>query len=120
MRLVTTTALMLALSMWTLGCQPQKPKETAVTPGNTQTPDSVAPEATTPEASTPATVNPPPINPPPMAGGNTYVVKPHDTLWKIAKEQLGNGKRWTEIKALNPEIQGNAIKTGQTLKMPGK
>jgi len=40
-----------------------------------------------------------------------------DSLWKIAKEKLGNGERYTEIKALNG-LTTNIIYTGQKLKIP--
>ena len=31
----------------------------------------------------------------------TYRVQRHDTLWKIAEDTLGNGRRWNEIQSLN-------------------
>ena len=33
----------------------------------------------------------------------TYVVKAGDNLWKIAKEQLGDGKLWSSIYELNKD-----------------
>jgi N-acetylmuramoyl-L-alanine amidase CwlA len=49
--------------------------------------------------------------------GNTYTVKSGDSLWKIAQEQLGNGKRYTEIKELNG-LTSDMIYAGQVLKLP--
>lgn len=46
-----------------------------------------------------------------------YTVKSGDSLWKIAQEQLGNGARYTEIKALNG-LTTDVIRAGQVLKMP--
>ncbi len=54
-------------------------------------------------------------------GGNTYTVVKGDSLWKIAKEQLGSGSRWQEIFDLNKDTIKNAnlIYPGQKLKLPG-
>lgn len=53
-----------------------------------------------------------PINP-----YNIYTVVKGDSLWKIAKEKLGKGERYTEIKALNG-LTTNIIYAGQKLKIP--
>jgi nucleoid-associated protein YgaU len=50
-----------------------------------------------------------------------YVVKSGDSLWAIAKRELGNSKRWSEIYNLNKKVIGpnsNLIKIGQKLVMP--
>ena len=50
-----------------------------------------------------------------------YEVKPGDTLWKIAKIQLGDGSRWQEIYTNNKSTIGsnpNLIIPGQRLVMP--
>lgn len=49
----------------------------------------------------------------------TYTVKKGDSLWKIAKNELGKGARYTEIKKLNG-LKNNTIYAGQVLKMPEK
>ena len=49
----------------------------------------------------------------------TYTVKTGDSLWKIAAKLLGNGSRYTEIKALNG-LKTNTIRVGQVLKIPAK
>jgi LysM repeat protein len=50
----------------------------------------------------------------------TYVVQPGDTLFSIAREQLGDANRWPEIFALNRSIIRNPdlIFPGQTLILP--
>lgn len=46
-----------------------------------------------------------------------YTVVKGDSLWKIAKEKLGNGERYREIKELNG-LTSNIIYAGQKLKIP--
>jgi nucleoid-associated protein YgaU len=53
------------------------------------------------------------------AGDKKYVVKEGDTLYGIAKHELGKGSRWEEIASLN-HLDGNMVKKGQTLLMPAK
>jgi len=46
-----------------------------------------------------------------------YTVVKGDSIWKIAKEKLGDGERYREIKALNG-LTSNTIYSGQKLKIP--
>lgn len=72
-----------------------------------------------PASATPATT---PTAPKPAATGGSYKVQTGDYLWKIAKEKLGDAKRWPEIYELNKDAIGsnpNLIYPGMTLKMPG-
>ena len=48
-----------------------------------------------------------------------YTVKRGDSLWKIAKNQLGSGTRYTEIMDLN-QLKNDTIYPGQVLKLPEK
>jgi protein tyrosine/serine phosphatase/LysM repeat protein len=52
----------------------------------------------------------------------TYIVVKGDSLWSIAKKQLGNGTRYIEIYKLNQNTIKNPsmIKIGQKLVLPGK
>jgi nucleoid-associated protein YgaU len=52
--------------------------------------------------------------------GHTYVVKPGDTLSKIAKELLGDASSYTEIFNANRDQLNdpNVIRPGQVLKIP--
>lgn len=48
---------------------------------------------------------------------STYTVKQGDSLWKIAKNELGAGNRYLEIVKAN-ELSGTLIRVGQKLKIP--
>ena len=64
-----------------------------------------------------------PEQPPEETGGSTtYVVVVGDSLWKIAREQLGSGARWEEIYEANRDIVSNPgmIYIGQTLTIPAR
>jgi N-acetylmuramoyl-L-alanine amidase len=47
----------------------------------------------------------------------TYIVKKGDSLWGIARKQLGSGARYSEIMSLN-SLSSTAIYPGQVLKIP--
>lgn len=47
----------------------------------------------------------------------TYTVKKGDTLWNIAKKELGDGTRYKEIAKLNNIANPNKIYPGQILKL---
>lgn len=47
-----------------------------------------------------------------------YIVKSGDTLWIIAKRELNNGSRYSEIAKLNNLNNPNLISEGQKLKLP--
>ncbi|MCK5113800.1 MAG: LysM peptidoglycan-binding domain-containing protein [Phycisphaerae bacterium] len=49
-----------------------------------------------------------------------YRIKADDTYWKIAAGQLKNGKRWREIEKLNPGVDRNKLRIGQTIRIPVK
>ncbi len=51
------------------------------------------------------------------AGVRTYTVKPGDSLWEIARTQLGDGSRWREIYDLNG-LTSAVIHPGQVLRLP--
>lgn len=53
-------------------------------------------------------------------GGNRlYVVQPGDTLWAIAQKQLGDWRRYEDIKTINGLVS-SVIYPGQRLKLPAK
>ena len=52
-------------------------------------------------------------------GDSVYIIVEGDTLWGIAKRQLGSGARHKEILALNPQIaKDKPLTIGTKLKMP--
>lgn len=53
----------------------------------------------------------------------TYTVQPADTLFSIAKNELGDAKRWEDIHTLNKDVIGDNplnIHIGQVLKIPAR
>ena len=109
-----------------LGCKPQVPP--------TQAP---APEPTPKAKASPGTGDDvlsrsgPPLTPAPSftptpasqpAGATKkYVVKQHDTLFSIARDQLKDQHRVSEIRTLNPGIANwDSLKVGQEILIPAK
>jgi Tfp pilus assembly protein FimV len=96
---------------------------TGSVPAATPYPDSAYPApaktgtATGSDVKTPAVKN----------TGKTYTVQAHDTLFAIARNQLGSGasnpdvaKYVRGLKAANPGIDYDKLKVGQTLNLPEK
>ncbi len=48
-----------------------------------------------------------------------YIVKPGDTLSKIATGKLGSAGQWRVIAELNGIVNPNRIRVGQRLQLPG-
>jgi LysM repeat protein len=66
-------------------------------------PPSVAPTA--PQRSVAPTIAPPPATAnAPSSAVHTVTVLPGDSLWKLARQNLGRGSRWHELLAANPNI----------------
>lgn len=55
-----------------------------------------------------------------MTGGKIHEVKKGESLWKIAKSELGDGNRWKEIYELNKDQMKSpeAVRLGMKLKLP--
>jgi len=53
-------------------------------------------------------------------GSRVHVVKDGESLWKIAKVELGNGDRWKEIYEMNRDVlaKPEAVHKGQRLRIP--
>ena len=53
-------------------------------------------------------------------GGKLHVVKEGESLWKIAKAELGSGALWEKIYQANKDVMKSpeALKTGMKLKIP--
>ncbi len=55
----------------------------------------------------------------PTTGGGTYQVQKGDTLWSISTKVYGDGQKWREIAAANPDLKdANAIREGQVINLP--
>lgn len=54
----------------------------------------------------------------PAASGLSYTVKSGDSLWTIAQSQLGDGDRYSEIAALNPQVDSKKLNVGTRLRLP--
>lgn len=48
---------------------------------------------------------------------NTYTVKKGDTLWAIAKKELGNGQKYKDLAKLNNISNPNKIQVGQVIRL---
>ena len=123
------STLVIALAALLLGCEDKaKPKAEAPAPDQGRTiarlpePEPEAPVAPRPKPVVrPAPAEPEPPTPPaPLAAEGTYVVQKGDTLWSIAKRQLGDGQRWKDIVAANRGLTAEKLKVGQTIKLPAK
>jgi nucleoid-associated protein YgaU len=99
-------------------------RETNTIPGATNAP------TTKPSADAPKTTDEKkpaegkPVTGKPAAGEGkfrTYVVKPGDSLWKIAKNELGDAGKIDLIKQLNADVLGESetVKVDMKLKLPG-
>ncbi|KPK74606.1 MAG: hypothetical protein AMJ79_13620 [Phycisphaerae bacterium SM23_30] len=56
----------------------------------------------------------------PEPGQRIYIVQDGDNLWTIAREQLGDAKRFKEIQELNNLSDNEILKIGRKLKLPAK
>lgn len=61
-----------------------------------------------------------PVQPVKAGGPRTHVVKEGESLWKIAKQELGSGARWKEIYESNRDVLAtpDALHTGLRLRIP--
>lgn len=86
-----------------------------------ESPMTAAAESTT--AAAPATATnkgATPVQPVKAGGPRTHVVKEGESLWKIAKQELGSGARWKEIYESNRDVLAtpDALHTGLRLRIP--
>ena len=50
----------------------------------------------------------------------TYTVKPGDSFWRIAQQQLGDGSRFNEVATVNGMTIATVIHAGNVLKLPAR
>jgi nucleoid-associated protein YgaU len=69
-----------------------------------------------------ALVDPLPNTSPAAGGGEWYVVKENDNLWKIAADQLGSGNAWQTIRDMNKDVLkgGDTVQVNMRLRLPPK
>lgn len=58
------------------------------------------------------------VRPMPAQVTDHYVVEPGDTLFAIARRELGDGQRWRELVQLNPGLDPAGLTVGQVLQIP--
>jgi len=99
------------------------PRETTPIASTAAPSPLVSPPAPIPPPASPAPAannNPPPAMVASAAGTRTYTVRANgEMLFEIARQTLGDGRRWSEIYRLNPEIHPElAIPGGTQLHLP--
>ncbi|MDY6914207.1 MAG: LysM domain-containing protein [Planctomycetota bacterium] len=118
--------IVLLLAIISPGCKPkpQPPQTTdlspSVRPVETLEPVEPAPQPAAAAAAEPADKPVPPklTSTPEQLEFTSYTIKKGDTLWSISKHFLGNGKRWREIVAVNPDLDPAKLRVGQTIRVP--
>jgi nucleoid-associated protein YgaU len=55
-----------------------------------------------------------------VAGGRTYVIKEGDTLWDIARDELGDATRHPEILEANPDLNEHRLREGTKIRLPAR
>ena len=67
----------------------------------------------------PVALSPAPVVPSASTKMNVVIVKPGDSLWKLAAQRLGNGLLWHEIVSANPGLRDpNHIEAGTQIVLP--
>ncbi len=88
---------------------------------STATPAPGRPRALTPAVPSSRTLPAPPARVAPAVSAKPALVtvRSGDSLWKLAAERLGNGRRWQELLALNPGLHNpDLIKAGSEIVLP--
>ncbi|MGE4603081.1 MAG: LysM peptidoglycan-binding domain-containing protein [Planctomycetota bacterium] len=49
----------------------------------------------------------------------SWTVRPGDSMWKIARDVLGDARRMSEIISLNPGVSPERLREGQIIRLPG-
>ena len=110
---------MLALTLLAFGCEQNKPAaQTTGIDVTTPAPIAAAAPAPQPVVMPVSETSTPTINAAIAPAGNTYTIKPGDTLWKIASSHYGDGKKWKQIVDANPGLEPSKMRVGQTITLP--
>jgi nucleoid-associated protein YgaU len=90
----------------------------AIAPSASYVPPDPQPEMSdpiTPVAATPVIASASEMG---SAQGRSYTVKKGDTLYRIARERYGSGKKWQKIASANPGLTPQTLRVGQKLIIP--
>lgn len=52
------------------------------------------------------------------SANGSYTIQKGDTLWKLATQHYGDGKKWHEIADANPGLSPQTLRVGQTITIP--
>jgi len=137
---VVTLTFFVAMGIVLGGCTSTTTTKTAATPGNDVLNVAAAPAPApmpTAEPVAAAPINVSPISDAPIAmnapaapavqtslvsgsasGSKSYTVKKGDTLFSIAKNQMGSGRDWQKLVSANPGLDPHKLKVGQTITIP--
>jgi nucleoid-associated protein YgaU len=98
------------------------PARAAATPRKPAAAPAPRPAVPAPARARPTPAPPPPAPPAaaPSAPAGSYTVKSGDTLWLIAKRQLGDSGRVAEIARLNGLQEPYRLRVGDKLKLPAR
>ena len=55
-----------------------------------------------------------------MEAKGGYTIKSGDNLWNIARDELGDGRKWEAIRDANPDINPGNLKIGTTITLPAR
>jgi nucleoid-associated protein YgaU len=120
---IAISSLLMVTLMTVLGCQTaNKPTDSAALDLNSGTAASNYNPSPTPVAYAPPiqdssmTSSTPAMSAAPL--GNSYTIKPGDTLWKIAATHYGDGRKWKQITDANPGLEPSKLRVGQTITLP--
>lgn len=136
MKWISTAAVIAAMAL--VGCNKPKGPQTKELIGIDPRPlDEMSPSAT-PQAGPSDSLKPTYLEPMPeptipLAGPSldltatpalpaprTHTVQRNDTMWSLAVRYLGDGQRWRDIAAINPDVKPTAIPVGTKLLIPEK
>ena len=105
--------------------EPSKPTPPPIAPAPAPKPqqEQAKPIPPTKPVEPPITIEPIVVEPPPKPQPRIYTVKSGDSLWTIARDQLGDASRHLELAKLNEAALGgdpDSLKVGQKIILPPK
>ncbi len=121
-QIVKRMVVVVVLLMLSAGCKkPTGPQttETDWLPAPSRSTNELMPDGLPTETYTGGeTTAPTAVEPPAPPSVRTHTVRKGDTLWSIAKECYGDGKRWKEIASANDIADESKLPVGKVLRIP--